>query len=104
MKAVVEGSDTYKSNSMPSYPNGGPNCSSWTLDFQWRYSDGNAHHSPTARKGGASQVYSVNWNMRQRNLFLTGSWDDSIKLWDLNHPASLQTFREHTYCIYAAIW
>ncbi len=50
------------------------------------------------------QVYSVNWNMSQRNLFLTGSWDDSIKLWDMQHPASLQTFKDHTYCIYAAIW
>ena len=56
------------------------------------------------KTGCELQVYSVNWNMRQRNLFLTGSWDDSIKLWDLNHPSSLQTFREHTYCIYAAIW
>ena len=50
------------------------------------------------------QVYSVNLNLVQRNLFLSGSWDDSIKLWDIQHPTSLQTFKEHTYCVYAAIW
>ena len=46
----------------------------------------------------------MNWNLVQRNLFLSGSWDDSIKLWDIQHPTSLQTFKEHTYCVYAAIW
>ena len=52
----------------------------------------------------ATQVYCVNWNVVRRNTFLTGSWDDSIKLWDLNSPASLATFKEHTYCVYAATW
>lgn len=51
-----------------------------------------------------TQVYCVNWNVVRRNTFLTGSWDDSIKLWDLNSPASLATFKEHTYCVYAATW
>ena len=40
----------------------------------------------------------------RRNVFLSGSWDDSIKLWDLQHPGSLATFRGHTYCVYAAVW
>ena len=53
---------------------------------------------------GTTQVYCVNWNVVRRNTFLTGSWDDSIKLWDLNSPASLATFKEHTYCVYAATW
>ncbi len=52
----------------------------------------------------AMQVYCVNWNVVRRNTFLTGSWDDTIKLWDLNSPASLATFKEHTYCVYAATW
>lgn len=52
----------------------------------------------------AAQVYCVNWNVVRRNTFLSGSWDDTIKLWDLNSPASLATFKEHTYCVYAATW
>ena len=50
------------------------------------------------------QVYHVNWNMVRRNLFLSASWDDTAKLWDLDHQQSLATFAEHTYCVYAASW
>lgn len=50
------------------------------------------------------QVYCLSWNYSKRSLFLSGSWDDAIKLWDVNSPQSLATFREHTYCIYAAVW
>ena len=49
-------------------------------------------------------MYSLNWNTVRRNVFLSGSWDDSIKLWDLQHPTSLATFSGHTYCVYAAVW
>ena len=50
------------------------------------------------------QVYSLSWNLVRRNVFLSSSWDDSIKLWDMNSPASLATFKDHTYCVYAANW
>ena len=50
------------------------------------------------------QVYSLSWNTVNKGLFLSGSWDDSIKLWDLAHPVSLRTFQEHTYCVYGATW
>ena len=46
----------------------------------------------------------MSWNLVRRNVFLSGSWDDTIKLWDMNSPASLATFKEHTYCVYAANW
>jgi len=54
--------------------------------------------------GCAWQVYSLNWNMTHRNLFLSGSWDDTIKVWDVHRPESAATFAEHTYCVYAANW
>ena len=50
------------------------------------------------------QVYSLSWNTVNKGLFLSGSWDDSIKLRDLAHPVSLRTFQEHTYCVYGATW
>ena len=64
-----------------------------------------AAKGPGALHGATpAQVYSLNWNLAKRSLLLSGSWDDSIKLWDLNSPASLATFREHSYCIYAVVW
>ena len=59
---------------------------------------------PVSGHGLLAQVYSLNWNTVRRNVFLSGSWDDSIKLWDLQHPGSLATFSGHTYCVYAAVW
>lgn len=50
------------------------------------------------------QVYSLNWNLVRRNMFLSGSWDDTIRLWDVASPASVACFKEHSYCVYAAVW
>ena len=63
-----------------------------------------SHSGTTSEQLGCMQVYCVNWNVVRRNIFLTGSWDDTIKLWDLNSPTSLATFKEHTYCVYATTW
>jgi WD40 repeat protein len=50
------------------------------------------------------EVYSVEWNPSRRDCFLSASWDDTIKLWNLDAPSSLRTFAEHTYCIYTVSW
>mmetsp|Transcript_45098 Transcript_45098/g.134644 ORF Transcript_45098/g.134644 Transcript_45098/m.134644 type:complete len:316 (-) Transcript_45098:2-949(-) len=47
---------------------------------------------------------SLSANMHKRDLFLSSSWDDTIKLWSLNQPTSLRTFAGHTYCVYQAVW
>ncbi|KIY95151.1 peroxin-7 [Monoraphidium neglectum] len=46
----------------------------------------------------------VSWNGRQRDLFLSSSWDDTVKLWSTQRPGSLQTFTGHTYCVYHVAW
>lgn len=52
------------------------------------------------------QCCSLAWNTTHRDLFLSSSWDDSIKLWSLGalQPASLRTFTGHTYCVYHVAW
>ncbi|KAJ3686334.1 hypothetical protein LUZ61_015498 [Rhynchospora tenuis] len=50
------------------------------------------------------EAQSVDWNPVRRDSFLSGSWDDTIKLWTIDRPTSVRTFREHSYCVYAAIW
>lgn len=50
------------------------------------------------------EAYCLNWNQVRRDTFLSGSWDDTIKLWSLAQPHSIRTFTEHSYCVYAAQW
>lgn len=47
---------------------------------------------------------SVSWNLQRRDLFASSSWDDTLKVWSLASPGSLQTFAGHTYCVYACAW
>ncbi|KAL3690420.1 hypothetical protein R1sor_016729 [Riccia sorocarpa] len=50
------------------------------------------------------EVYSVDWNGIRKDCFLSGSWDDTIRLWTVDMPRSLRVFAEHTYCVYSAVW
>ena len=50
------------------------------------------------------QCCSLSCNMTKRDLFLSSSWDDSVKLWSLGQPMSLRTFTGHTYCVYHTAW
>ncbi|GAB2301211.1 peroxisomal targeting signal 2 receptor [Dionaea muscipula] len=50
------------------------------------------------------EVHSADWNPSRRDSFLSSSWDDTVKLWTTDRPASLRTFSEHSYCVYSASW
>lgn len=50
------------------------------------------------------QCCCLSWNMQRRDLFLSSSWDDSIKLYSIHNPASMQTFLGHSYCVYHVAW
>lgn len=46
----------------------------------------------------------LSWNLQRRDLFLSSSWDDSIKLHSIHAPGSAQTFLGHSYCVYHVAW
>ncbi|GAB4827202.1 peroxisomal targeting signal 2 receptor [Ancistrocladus abbreviatus] len=50
------------------------------------------------------EVHSSDWNPTRRDSFLSSSWDDTVKLWTTDRPASVRTFKEHAYCVYSAVW
>lgn len=54
-------------------------------------------------KEHTKEVFSVSWNLVQKETFCSSSWDGSIKLW---HPAqqnSLATLVGHKGCVYQAL-
>ena len=50
------------------------------------------------------EVFSVNFNLVRKDVFVTGSWDLSIKLWKPDALKSLVSYNEHSGCVYCTIW
>jgi peroxin-7 len=56
-------------------------------------------------KGHTKEVVSVHWNQtRGPPLFLSGSWDCGVNLWDPNSTVPISAFREHLGQVYGAVW
>ncbi|KAK4399233.1 Peroxisome biogenesis protein 7 [Sesamum angolense] len=52
----------------------------------------------------ARECHGVDFNTVRKDSFLSASWDDTVKLWTVDRPASVRTFKEHAYCVYSAAW
>ncbi|KXZ54096.1 hypothetical protein GPECTOR_5g20 [Gonium pectorale] len=66
--------------------------------------DGSIKVYDTALPPAANPVRGFKEHRHERELFLSSSWDDTIKLWSLAAPGSLRTFAGHTYCVYHVAW
>jgi WD40 repeat protein len=51
-----------------------------------------------------AEAYAVDWNLVNKENFLSGAWDNTIKLWHPSQAGSLRTFAEHKSSVYATIW
>lgn len=50
------------------------------------------------------EVFGLDWNNLNKQLFLTSSWDASVRVWHPERPASVASFTAHGGCVYAAKW
>ncbi|XP_071536873.1 peroxisomal targeting signal 2 receptor-like isoform X2 [Panulirus ornatus] len=51
------------------------------------------------------EAYSLDWSQtRDHQLFISASWDATLKLWDPNHGKSLLTMLGHDALVYQAVW
>jgi peroxin-7 len=55
-------------------------------------------------KEHTAEVYSVDWNLVDKERLISGAWDNSIKLYHPEEAGSIGTFTEHTKCIYSTQW
>ncbi|GAC73003.1 peroxisomal targeting signal type 2 receptor [Moesziomyces antarcticus T-34] len=47
------------------------------------------------------EVFCVDWNNINKNVFASSSWDASVRLWHPERPNSIMAITAHTGCVYA---
>lgn len=50
------------------------------------------------------EVFSVDWSNIQKDLFISSSWDGTIKLWSPERLRSITTLQAHSACVYQALF
>ena len=52
----------------------------------------------------SKETVCLDWNANHTQLFLSSSWDDTVKLWNAADGAAVRSFERHTYCVYTCKW
>ena len=52
----------------------------------------------------SKEVVALDWNTNHTQLFLSSSWDDTVKLWNAQEGQAVRSFERHTYCVYGVKW
>lgn len=50
------------------------------------------------------EVFTVDWNLMSRERVVSGSWDKTLKLWNVEYKNSLRTYNEHKGSVYSAVF
>ncbi|KAG7257034.1 hypothetical protein CRUP_035065 [Coryphaenoides rupestris] len=69
--------------------------------------DASSNHNAPLRvaREHTQEVYSVHWSQtRGENLLVSGSWDQTAKVWDPTLSQSLSTLKGHEGVIYSTVW
>lgn len=73
----------------------------WDVDLE---DDATAENMPkSVYRGHTKEVCSVDWSSSPHNrIFLSGSWDQSIKLWDPLYTAPMRSYNGHSDFVFNA--
>jgi ribosome biogenesis protein len=55
-------------------------------------------------KGHSKLISQVQYNVKKGNIFATGSYDTSIKVWDVRSTFPIQTVSAHQDKVFGVLW